>query len=109
MYYLTGLLGLVAIGAPFVFGYSGDITALWTSIILGIVLLGSSVFEALANDKERWEYWVAGIAGLGAIIAPFVLGFSALATALWTMVVIGVVAIIAAGTKLTSGGTRLRY
>lgn len=109
MYYLTGLLGLVAVVAPFLFGYSGNITALWTSLIVGAVLIGASVIEGFAGDKERWEYWVAGIVGLGAILAPFALGFSALAEAVWTMAVIGVLAIIAAGTRLASGRTRLGY
>lgn len=105
MYYLTGLLGLVAVAAPFLFGYSNDTAALWTSLVVGTVLIVASVIEGLADDKDRWEYWVAGIAGLGAIIAPFALGFSASAAAVWTMIVVGIVAIIAAGTKLTSGRT----
>lgn len=109
MYYLTGLLGLIAVAAPFFFGYSGDTAALWTSLIVGAILIVASVIEGFADDKDRWEYWVAGIVGVGAIIAPFALGFSALAAAVLTMMVVGIMAIIAAGTKLTSGKTRLGY
>lgn len=109
MYYLTGLLGLAALVAPFFFGYSGNTAAMWTSLIVGIVLIAASAIEGFAGDKGRWEYWVAGIIGLGAIIAPFALGFSALDAALWTMVIVGVAAVIAAGTKLASGRTKFRY
>lgn len=100
MYLLTGFLGLILIVAPFLFGYNGDTIALWTSLVIGAILIIDSVFEGIAADRERWEYWVAGIVGVAAVFAPFVLGFSASAAALWTLVIVGVVTIVAAWTKL---------
>lgn len=108
MYLLIGFLGLVSIAAPYMFGYNQDVTALWTSIIIGAVLVITSVLEGFAADRERWEYWVAGGAGLVAILAPFVLGFSALASALWTLIIVGAVAILASWTKLYPRRTILR-
>lgn len=108
MYLLTGFLGLVAIVAPYLFSYSQDVVALWTSLVIGGVLVIASVLEGVAADRERWEYWVVGLAGLAAIFAPFVLGFSALTTALWTLIIVGVVTILAAWTKLYMGGTQWR-
>lgn len=109
MYYLTGLMGLISFAAPYLLNYSDNPTALWASLVLGAILVVASVLEGFAKDKDSWEYWIAGIAGVGAILAPFVLGFSALATALWTMVVVGIVTVIAAGTRLYQGGTKLGY
>ncbi|MBI2329795.1 SPW repeat protein [Candidatus Daviesbacteria bacterium] len=106
MYLLTGFLGLSAIAAPFIFGYSQDSTALWTSLIVGAIMIVASIFEGIAADKERWEYWVVGAAGVGAILAPFVLGFTGLTAALWTLVIIGVVTVLAAWTKLSPGQTQ---
>lgn len=108
MYLLTGFLGLVAIVAPYLFNYSFDVVALWTSLIVGGVLVVSSVFEGLAADRERWEYWVIGLTGLAAVFAPFVLGFAALTPALWTLVIIGVVTVLTAWTKLYPRGTQVR-
>lgn len=108
MYLLTGFLGLVAIIAPYIFGYSVDSVALWTSLIVGGVLIVASVFEGIAADRERWEYWVVGATGVGAILAPFVLGFASLTTALWTLVIIGIVTVLAAWTKLAPGRTQWR-
>ncbi|MBI2338466.1 SPW repeat protein [Candidatus Daviesbacteria bacterium] len=108
MYLLTGFLGLVSIIAPYLFNYSQSSAALWTSLAVGAVLIVASIFEGIAADKERWEYWVVGIVGLGAIFAPFVLGFSTLSTALWTLVIIGIVTILAAWTKLFPGQTQWR-
>ncbi|MBI2019357.1 SPW repeat protein [Candidatus Daviesbacteria bacterium] len=108
MYLLTGFLGLVAIVAPYLFNYSFDAVALWTSLIVGGVLIVSSIFEGLAADRERWEYWVMGLTGLSAVFAPFVLGFSTLTSALWTLVIIGVVTILTAWTKLYSRRAQVR-
>lgn len=108
MYWLTGLLGIVSAAAPFMLGYSQDITALWTSLGVGVVLIVASIFEGLAEDREAWEYWLAGIVGVAAIAAPFVLGFAGLAAALWTLVIVGLVAILVAGVKLFPGQTQLR-
>lgn len=100
MYWLTGLLGFVLIIAPFLFGYSFDVTAFWTSLAVGAVLIVMSLLEGIAEDRDRWEYWVVGLAGVVAVFAPFVLGFSAVSVALWTLVIVGIVTVIAAGTKL---------
>ncbi|MCL5951750.1 MAG: SPW repeat protein [Chloroflexi bacterium] len=97
MYWLTGILGLALILAPSILGYGANATANWTSIILGAVVVVVSVVKALAKDVGKWEYWVAGIAGVLTVIAPFVLGFSAHATALRTSIILGAVVAILAG------------
>jgi hypothetical protein len=45
----------------------------------------------------KWEWWVVGIAGVFAVIAPFVFGFNTLSIALWTLVILGTLAVILAG------------
>jgi hypothetical protein len=95
MYWVTGVLGLALIVAPFVLGYSDNTTALWASIVLGVVVAGVSLFEAW--DKARWEYWVAGAAGVLAVLAPFVLGFTAVTAALWASLILGAIIVILAG------------
>lgn len=39
----------------------------------------------------RWLHWINVIAAVLLIIAPFVLGYSDIASALWTSIVLGVV------------------
>ncbi|MEZ4711038.1 MAG: SPW repeat protein [Caldilineaceae bacterium] len=97
MYWLTGVLGLALAVAPFLLRYSDHQMAMWTGVILGLVVLVASVFEALDESKAKWEWWVAGIAGLIAVLAPFVLGFSTMTAALWTMIILGIVVLAAAG------------
>jgi hypothetical protein len=101
MFLITGSLGLALAVAPWIFNYSSDSTAMWTSVIVGgLVLLASVVKGVLVNTEDEnanWEYWVAGLAGAVAIVAPFVLGFTALTAALWTSIIIGALVVIVSG------------
>ncbi len=107
MYYLTAFLGLIATAAPFFFGYTTEFVAFWTSLAVGTILIVDSAMEGLSGDKDHREYWVAGIVGLLAVIAPFALGFASLYEAVLTMTVVGIATIIAVGLKLTLDRTRL--
>lgn len=100
MYWLTGILGFALTIAPFVFGYSENTAALWTSVIIGITTLSVSWIEGAQEDREDWEYWTAAVLGLVAVIAPFVLGFGSHAVAMWTSVIVGALLAIIAGSKL---------
>jgi general stress protein CsbA len=100
MYWLITILGVALIGAPFVFGYTSNTTAFWSSIILGAMIALASGYKAYAKDAGRWEDWVDVIAGIVAVLVPFVFGFSALATALWACVILGVAVVALSGYQL---------
>lgn len=97
MYWLTGILGALLILAPFVLGYSSDSPALWSNVILGALVLIVSAIKGLATDQTRWEYWIAGIMGVLAILAPFVLHFSTVMTAFWASIILGVIVVLLSG------------
>ncbi len=96
MYWVTGVLGILLIIAPFVLNYSTDMPALWSNVILGLAVLIVSAIKGLIPDTTRWEYVIAGLGGLLAILAPFVLRFTVVAAALWTSVVLGVIVLLLA-------------
>jgi hypothetical protein len=102
MYWLTGILGILLIIAPFVLGYSSDSPALWSNIVLGVIVLIVSAIKGFIPDKTRWEYWLAGLMGVLAILAPFVLHFTAVGIALWTSIILGIVLAVLAGYKALS-------
>jgi uncharacterized membrane protein HdeD (DUF308 family) len=99
MYLITGILGIALGVAPFIFGYTNNVSALWTSILIGGIVLAVSVFES-RHKEDTWEYWIAAIFGLTAIFAPFVLGFSAHVTATWISVLTGMLITIFAGSRV---------
>ena len=100
MYWYVGVLGLALIVAPYVLGYSNDIAALWSSLILGVIVAGVSLIKALIRGTGDWVYWVSGVAGVLAVIAPYVLGFNVVTAATWTSIVLGVVIALLAAYQL---------
>ncbi len=105
-FWITGILGLALVLAPFVLGYNNDNNALWSSVILGAVILLASILEGLVQDQSNWEYWLAGLAGVLAIIAPFVLQFSGAgqSTQMWSSIVLGALVAVVAALEVFSGG-----
>jgi general stress protein CsbA len=104
MYWVTGLIGLALLLAPFVLGYNGDNNALWASIVLGGVILVASALEGFVQDHSNWEYWLAGLAGILAIVAPFLLQFNGAeqSTQMWTSIVLGVVVVLISLYEITT-------
>lgn len=100
MYWITGILGLALAVAPYLFNYTGNTAAFWTSILIGGAAVAVSFIEGFSARKERWEYWVAAVLGVSAIVAPFVLGFGSLVSAMWTTVGLGLLLALFASTKL---------
>lgn len=97
MYWLTGILGALFVVAPFVLGYRDNSYAMWTSVVLGAVVLLASIFEAYDASKNKWEYWLVGLAGILAVIAPFVFGFTTLTVAMWTAIIMGALMLLMSG------------
>jgi SPW repeat-containing protein len=97
MYWITGILGLAMGVAPWVFNYADNTNAMWASVIIGAAMVLVSFYKGIVHDSQNWEYWVAGIAGIVAVAAPFVLNFTALTEALWTSIVVGVLLILISG------------
>jgi bacteriorhodopsin len=100
MFWFTGILGILLVIAPFVLGFMTNPMAMWSSIILGLLIVIVSGVKAAMHDAARWEYWVAGILGILSVVAPFVLGFSALHRALITSIVLGFIVVLLAGYQL---------
>ncbi len=97
MDWIIAAWGLLLFIAPFVLGFSASMAALWTCIVLGLVIALAAGYQAIVKDEARWEMIVAGIAGVLAVLAPFILGFTSNATAMWTSMIVGLIVAILAG------------
>lgn len=100
MYWLTGLIGLAAVVAPYAFGFQNEAVAYWTSIGAGVALMGMAILEAIEQDRDILEYWVAGVVGIGVVASPFLLNYSTNTAAMWAAVGIGVLAVLTAGYRI---------
>jgi hypothetical protein len=88
MSWVTIVGGVVLFLAPFISGYTGTPAALWTNLIMGVVI---AVLGYMKNYK-----WAA-IAGLLTAVAPWVFGFRGVSVAVWNCVTIGGVIALADG------------
>jgi VIT1/CCC1 family predicted Fe2+/Mn2+ transporter len=100
MYWIMSILGLVLFIAPFVFGFSANTAAMWACIILGLVVALSAGYKAIAQDKAKWQVVLILIAGILAVINPFILGYNTNAGGMWTSIIMGVVMVILAGKEI---------
>lgn len=103
MYWVTGLLGLVLMAAPYFFRYENNPTALWASLLFGAGVVLVSFFEGYARGRGRWEYWVASLVGIAIILSPFVFSFGIITAALWTSITVGILLTVVAGSELYYG------
>jgi hypothetical protein len=86
MNWVTIVAGALLFIAPFLTGYSGTPWALWTSLVMGVVIVALGFMQSY-----KW----AAIAGVVTFFAPWVLGFNGIGAALWTCLIVGgVVAIM---------------
>ncbi len=81
------VLGIWLVLSPWALAYTGEETAALNAYIVGAIIAVAAFAALIAFQK--WEEWVN--AGLAAwlIVSPFILGFSALTTALWNQIIVG--------------------
>jgi hypothetical protein len=84
--------------SPWILGFSGDVTATRAAWITGVVVAIFAV-AAVAQFAE-WEEWISLALGVWMIVAPWVVGFSAVGLAVATFVVLGVVVALASASEI---------
>lgn len=91
-YWLTGLVGVALMIAPFVLGFAGDPAALWSSVLLGAAVLILSILKGLLRDRVPWEYWIIGLLSLLIAGSPYFLGFNTVQQTFLVTTVLGIAA-----------------
>ena len=88
-------------------GYTVTTAALWDAVIVGAVLV-LGAWAALSNQQgtDRGLDWLNAVVGLWLIAAPFVLGYTGIASALWNDVIVGLIVAVAAGWAAVALGQR---
>src|SRR3970040_471289 len=107
MHWITYILGLVFLAAPYVLGFRDHTVAMATSIILGRIIAMLSAFKGFLPDgRYSWDYWIGSLAGIAAVVAPNLLGFSDHTAALWSSVVIGAAVAVLSAYQLVQTSVR---
>ncbi len=104
--WLVALAGLWMVIAAFVLEHPADNDAMWNAIIVGVVVVILGAWAAITEnaDTSRVLMWLSVVAGIWLIVAPFVLAYSELATALWNDIIVGIIIVVlGAWSALTIG------
>ena len=87
---LGGLLFL----SPWVLQYTAHAVAPWHAWVGGIIVAVVAV-AALTRFAE-WEEWLEAVVGVWLAASPWILGFSAIAAAMWAHLILGVLIAVVA-------------
>jgi hypothetical protein len=93
---LCGLWECGDIAALFIPDFGQIQAFVWNHIIVGIILVLVGAWAALTHTvgTAKTLDWIAAVAGVWLIIAPFILGPPAVAAGLWNDIIVGVIVII---------------
>ena len=94
--WISLVLAILLFVSPWILGFVDVARAAWNAWIFAAVV-GVLALAALSGYRE-WEEWEEGLGffvGIWVVIAPWVLGFVATATALWAHVVLGGLIVVA--------------
>lgn len=92
------ILGAILFLSPWLLGFQAEGYAAWNAWITGGIIAIVALMAAL--QAYGLEEWVNLLAGLWALLSPWTLGFSGVASAMWTHVVVGVIVAVLAGGEL---------
>jgi hypothetical protein len=84
------VLAILLFISPWVIGFSPDKAAAWNAWIVGVVIAVLAI--AALSAFAVWEEWINLLLGLWLIISPWVLGFASDIHAMWTSVILGIIA-----------------
>jgi uncharacterized membrane protein HdeD (DUF308 family) len=94
------LLGLVLLVTPWLAGYAAAPTAAWSAWITGVAIAVVAAVGLRMTSAARGAAWVNLVLGLWALIAPWLLGFAPVTSAMWSHVLLGALTAIAAAAEL---------
>ena len=92
------ICGVLLFISPWALGFSGNMTAAMTAWVGGLVIAVMGL-AALIQFAE-WEDWVALVAGVLMIVAPWIIGFAAVGYAAWAFVVLGLIVAVASVSEI---------
>jgi VIT1/CCC1 family predicted Fe2+/Mn2+ transporter len=90
---LCGLWELGDIALPFVVGFGHVQAFVWNHILVGLILVLAGARAALTGNVRtaRTMHWIAAVAGVWLIIAPFLLGPPEIPAGLWNDIIVGAI------------------
>ncbi len=101
--WITALLGLAVFLSPFILGHQTNAAPLWNDVILGVGIVILAGIVAIVKADLRfgsWPLgfmWISALAGIWLILAPFILQYQEVSTALGGDIILGIGVTVLAG------------
>jgi len=93
------ICGVLLFISPWALGFSGNMTAAMTAWVGGLVIAIMGL--AAIIQFAEWEDWVALVAGVLMIVAPWIIGFAAVGYAAWAFVMLGLIVAVASVSEIS--------
>jgi hypothetical protein len=77
---ITALGGAFLVTSPWLFGFSGEQTAMWSASLIGVLAIMIALTGLI--EPREWEGWASLALGVWDAVAPWVLGFSGVTAAM---------------------------
>jgi len=87
------LFGIWLILAPFILDYASLQVAMWNDIILGVLVLAVAMIRTFGTALATAS-WINVVLGIWLVIAPFVLNYRDNPSPRWNDVILGILVII---------------
>ena len=98
--------GVLLFISPFVFGETSSGVAAGSAYVLGVLLVLAGILAAAMREGRGIEL-VPAVVGVVTFVSPWAFGFAAVTGIAWAAWVLGIVAVLAAGSLLFARGARL--
>lgn len=86
--WLTLILGVWLILAPFILDLSSIAGDYWNDIVFGVLVVILSIV-GLSYVQETWSHWLNALIGLWTLITPFLFGFAENRGVMWNDIIVG--------------------
>jgi SPW repeat len=93
------VLFITPLTVPFISGGTATAPAAYTAYVMGVLFVGLALYM-LANPAKLLGEWIEMVLGVLLIASPFAVGFSGVVVVAYTAWIIGVLAILLAGSVL---------
>ena len=92
--WVNAVLGLWLVSSPWAMGFQADLAVTSNAVLVGLALVAAAVGAVLV--PRAWEEWTEIAIGMWLMASPWVLGYSALQTAMLVAVGTGTVVVVLA-------------
>jgi len=100
---LNVLAGIWLFFSPWIFNYAVNYGALWSSVIVGVIVVALAAMRAFNPENAPAMSWFNFLLGLWVIASPWIFGYALNTSAMWDKVITGAIVSCLAAISASAG------